>query len=139
MLGDLSRHKSSRSNNDIKKLFDNYSAFYKVLQNTSSNITVEKNLTQGIIEQHFNSLKKVYLKGNRIGRIGDFVRKYYTELKITQKLFSDYAFHSVMKNNKSKKQENPRSTSVVLSKFRKRKRQQTGYYASSLAKKKKIY
>ena len=136
MLGDLSRHKSSRSNNDIKKLFDNYSAFYKILQNTLSNITVEKNLTQGIIEQHFNSLKKVYLKGNRIGRIDDFVQKYYTELKITQKLFSDYAFHSVMKNNKSKKQENPRSTSVVLSKFRKRKRQQTAYYASSLAKKK---
>ena len=48
MLGDLFPHKSSRLNNDIKKLFDSYSAFYKVLQNTSSNITIEKNLTQGI-------------------------------------------------------------------------------------------
>ena len=116
LLGDLSRHKNVQSSFAAIKLYLEYSALYKQIQKASPNFAVENNLTQGVIEQHFNTLKNVCLKGNRICRIDDFVQKYYNELKITQQLFSDFALHHFTQMKKQIR----KTGNVVLSKFRKR-------------------
>ena len=103
LIGDLSRHANTDTLYKTQKLYDDYSLKYKQLEKLESNLVCDRNLTQGIIEQHFSSLKNVYLKGNRIGRLDTFVEQYYSELKITQKLFSDHALRSCLSSNKSRK------------------------------------
>ena len=134
LIGDLSRHANTDTLYKTQKLYDDYSLKYKQLEKLESNLVCDRNLTQGIIEQHFSSLKNVYLKGNRIGRLDTFVEQYYSELKITQKLFSDHALRSCLSSNKSRKPNRLKCNTVVASKFKKRKRRQTGYYSSQFAK-----
>ena len=60
LFGDLSQHKKISSRCTAVKLYDDYSAFLKLIQKSSTNFTIVNNLTQGVIEQHFNIIKKPY-------------------------------------------------------------------------------
>ena len=86
LLGDLSRH-----NNKIE-WNNNYLEFSKEYNNLSGQTfkTISyKNLTQGVIENHFYELKYTYLKRNRFVRLDDFVQQNRKKIKITKKLFAN--------------------------------------------------
>ena len=122
MVGELSRHARHDTPLKIQTFYYDYSAKYRKLREFESNLVYDKNLTQRIVEQHFNSLKNVYLKGNKIGRLDAFVESYYSELKITKKLFSDCALHGCVKSKKSANKTKLKSNTVIASKFRKKKK-----------------
>ena len=140
MIGDLSRHKKLELNGKNEICYNEYSVFFEALKKLSSHfVSDESNCTQGIIEQHFGILKSDYLKGNRIARLDDFVQRYYEKLKITKKLFSDFILHNTKMIDHSETTKSRKSTSLGVSKFRKRKRRQSSYYSSPLAAKKICY
>ena len=98
-----------------------------------------KNLTQGVIENHFYELKHTYLKGNRFVRLDDFVQQYRKEIKITEKLFANYVMHHGCKpdvkvnlETSSNLKSKPKSN-VPQSRFKKRKRRNSSYYFSNAA------
>ena len=50
-------------------------------------------MTQGIIEQHFQGFKHIYLKGNRYARLNQLVETIHKEVLTTQQLFAHYVLH----------------------------------------------
>ena len=103
------------------------------------------NLTQGTIEQYFSELKRVYLKDGRAVRLDDLVEKLYEQFLVIEKLYCDFIIHKdYRRKRKARKVENEvennqkneemrhkvvtnlskkRVTSIVESKFKKRKKQ----------------
>ena len=117
------------------------------------------NLTQGTIEQYFSELKRVYLKDGRALRLDDLVENLYEQFLVTEKLYCYFIIHKgYRRKKKARKVENEienneenqkvshkvvmnmskkQVTSIVESKFKKRKKQRfSGFYTSPLARKK---
>ena len=98
-----------------------------------------KNLTQGVIENHFYELRHTYLKGNRFVCLDDFAQQYRKEIKITEKLFANYVMDhgctpdvKVNLETSSNLKSKPKSD-VPQSRFKKRKRRNSSYYFSNAA------
>ena len=100
-------------------------------------------------------MKHVYLKDGRAVRLDDLVEKLYEQFLVTEKLYCDFiTYKGYRRKKKAHKVENneeneetshkvvmnlskKRVTSIVESKFKKRKKQRSsGFYTSPLARKK---
>ena len=130
LLGDLSRHnnKIEWNNNYLE-----FSKEYNKLSGQTFKTISYKNLTQGVIENHFYELKHTYLKGNRFVRLDDFVQQYRKEIKITEKLFANYVMHHDCKPDVKVNLKSKPKSDVPQSRFKKRKRRNSGYYFSNAA------
>ena len=140
MLGDLSRHISAQTSPAQRQYFHEYSVFYKKVASRDYQNFSKNNRTQGAVEQHFDYLKNVCLKGTRATRIDDFVHQYKNSVNIAEKKFYDSVFHSQVfvkcrlpDPSQPAKREN--TYQLPESKFRKRKRRNTGYYSHNFDQK----
>ena len=125
------------------------------MANSKLKTVCENNLTQGIIEQYFSELKRVYLNDRRAVRLDDLVEKLYEQFLVSEQLYCDFKIHKGyrrkrkarnVKNDKDNEEmshklvtnlSKKRVTSTVESKFKKRKKQRSGgFYTSPLARKK---
>ena len=143
MLGDLSRHKlCDDSTKQNLELYDQYSIKYNKLSNSNLQSLCADNLTQGIIEQHFYSLKQTFLKNARFGRIDSFVEEYKKQIDAEKiKFFSDFVHKGCTTKLRRKNKIaslRKKCTSIPRklkfrdpeSKFRKRKLRNKGYFSS---------
>ena len=109
-LGDLSRHHQKPFDNasdDIKTIYKQYQKKHKQLADSKLKTVCVSNLTQGIIEQYFSELKRVYLKDGRAVRLDDLVEKLYEQFLVTEKLYCDFIIHKgYRRKRKARKVEN---------------------------------
>ena len=150
MLGDLSRHYSyekdfSKEKENRVLAYQNYSKHYQKLANCNVKTICINNRTQGIIEQHFSTVKNIYFKNKRMSRVEEFIEKYQAELMKSRIEFANFALRGENKHVRPLIQSQsvvdsnlPKAPRIVESKFRKgRKRRNTGFY-SSLSMQKRI-
>ena len=152
MLGDLSRFSPADGPSTSKtcEQYLNFEKLYQRFSNSSLQSIATDNRTQGIIEQHFREVKHTMMKGERCLRLDVFVEVFLKGVETLQKSFFDCVLHQgpqVGKNNlhninqlqKKCLERSSKKMRLPLSKFRKRKRRNKGFFSSRNVAKQLVY
>jgi len=137
MVGDLSRHIVNCKSEERKTSYSDQSKRWKNLSLSQFQTIYTHNSTQGAIEQHFYDLKHNWLVNRRFRRLDDFVIADYKELMTQIMLFADSFIHHGRFRSPTQPKKRlkglPKETPIVLSKYKKNKAQNLGFYTSQVA------